>query len=114
MPELNDIIKELKSGASDIVKAASEIGKDSIENINGFSQRQLEGLANHTLIIGKGVANGDLTKEEAKSEFENLKKLTKNFTNVLVGLLAVTIEKIWNAMVKILQGVIKAIAGLVL
>jgi len=114
MPELNDIIKELKNGASEIVKAAAEIGKDSIENIEGFSKRQLEGLANHSLLIGNGVINGDLTQEDAKGEFERLKDLTKNFVNTLIGLLAVTIEKILNAIVKILSGVISSIAGLIL
>ena len=114
MPELQDIINEIKKGASDIIKSAAEIGKDSIDQIDGFSKSQVEGMARHTLLIGKGVANGDLTKEEASEEFENLKKIAKNFVNVLIGLLAITIEKIWNAIVKILSGVIQRIAGIVL
>lgn len=114
MPELNDIIDELKKGANDIIKSATEIGKDSIDDIQGFSQRQLKGLAEHSVLIGKGLANKQLSKQDAKDEFDRLKNLTKNFVNTLVGLLAVTIEKIWNAMVKILSGVINAIAGVIL
>ena len=114
MPELKEIIDEIKTAAGEILRTAGEIGKDSLENVEGFSKRQLEGLANHSVIIGKGVLIGDLTKEEAKTEFENLKEIAKNFANTLIGLLAVTIEKIWNAIVKILGGVVKSIAGLIL
>ena len=114
MPELNDIVEELKKGVNAIIKSATEIGKDGIDDISGFSERQLNGIADQSLLIGEGLKNKDLTTEEAKTEFEDLSTLAKNFANTLVGLLAITIEKIWNAMVKILSGVIKSIAGLVL
>jgi hypothetical protein len=106
MSDVNSIVEQIKTAVGDILKTTAEIGKDSID--------QLEGIARQTELIGKGMLIGDLTKEEGKEEFENVKEISKNFVNTLVGLVAITIEKIWNTIVKILSGVIQSIAGIIL
>lgn len=94
-----EIIREIKEVASTILE------KD-ISTVKGFSERQVEALARQTAIVRQGIASGDID-EELQAFFEQgLKDMARNFVNTLKGLLSVTIEKIWNAVVEVLLRII--------
>ena len=93
--DLTTIVQEIKDVASAIVK------KD-ITTIKGFSERQAKGLATQTLIIQKGVLNGEIDDDLKEFFYNGLRDMTRNFVNTLKGLLIVTIEKLINAIVNAL------------
>ena len=94
-----NIINEIKDVASNIIE------KD-ISTVRGFSERQIEAIAKQTLIIQKGIINGDIDDELKEFFFDGLEAMALNFVNTLKGILSVTIEKIWNAIVDTLWNII--------
>lgn len=100
--EIINIIKEIKDIASTILE------KD-IATVRGFSERQVEAIAKQTLIIQKGILNGDIDEGLKEFFFDGLEAMVLNFVNTLKGILSVTIEKIWNAIVDSLWKAINAI-----
>ncbi len=99
---LVNIINEIQQVASDILK------KD-ISTVRGFSERQVEAIARQTLIIQQGVLNGDIDEDLKEFFFNGLEAMVLNFVNTLKGILAVTIEKIWNSIVDILWNTIASL-----
>lgn len=93
------IIREIKEVATTILE------KD-ISTVKGFSERQVEALAKQTAIVQQGVLNGDIDEDLREFFEQGLKDMARNFVNTLKGILSVTIEKIWNAIVDV---VLKAI-----
>ncbi|HET8802959.1 MAG TPA: hypothetical protein VFM72_00150 [Aequorivita sp.] len=96
MPEsVAIIIAEIKDIASGVLQ------KD-ISTIRGFSERQVEAIAKQTVLIQKGVENGDIDEELREFFLDGLEAMALNFVNTLKGILMVTLEKLWNALVKFL------------
>lgn len=93
------IIREIKEVATTILE------KD-ISTVKGFSERQVEALAKQTAIVQQGILNGDIDEDLREFFEQGLKDMARNFVNTLKGILSVTIEKIWNAIVEV---VLKAI-----
>lgn len=87
---------------TDLKNITSEIINKDITNVRGFSERQLEAIAIQTVLIQKGVANGDIDEELREFFLDGLEAMTRNFVNTLKGILMVTIEKLWNALVHFL------------
>lgn len=86
------IISEIKTIASGILE------KD-VSTVRGFSERQVEAIAKQTVIIQKGVANGDIDEDLREFFLDGLEAMALNFVNTLKGILMVTLEKLWNAIV---------------
>ncbi len=99
--ELKDDIKSVVSGI---------LNKD-ITSVRGFSDRQLEGIANQTSLIASGIASGEITPATRDFFLDQLIELAHNFVNTLVGLIISTIEKLWNAIVSVLWGAISKATG---
>ena len=96
MPEsVTTIITEIKDIASGI------LAKD-ISTIRGFSERQVEAIAIQTVLIQKGVESGDIDEDLREVFLNGLEAMALNFVNTLKGILMVTLEKLWNALVKFL------------
>ncbi|MGB3343431.1 MAG: hypothetical protein WBA61_05940 [Aequorivita sp.] len=89
------IITELKN-------ITSEILEKDITKVRGFSERQLQALAYQTALIQKGVANGDIDEELREIFLDGLEDMAHNFVNTLKGIMMVTLEKLWNAIVDFL------------
>lgn len=87
---------------SDIKDIASGILEKDISTIRGFSERQVEAIAKQTVLIQKGVANGDIDKDLLDFFLDGLEAMALNFVNTLKGILMVTLEKLWNALVNFL------------
>ena len=96
------IVTEIKDITSGILE------KD-ISTVRGFSERQLEALARQTDIIQKGIANGEITDDLKEFFLDGLEAMAANFVNTLKGIMAVTLEKLWNALVNFLYKAVGAV-----
>jgi hypothetical protein len=97
-----EIIKDIKEVATNILE------KD-ISTVRGFSERQVEAIAKQTIIIQKGVLNGDIDEDLKEFFLDGLEAMALNFVNTLKGILSVTIEKVWNAIVETLWNAIESV-----
>lgn len=97
-----NLIKEIKTVASNI------IDKD-IATVRGFSERQIEAIAKQTVIIQAGVLSGDIDDELKEFFLHGLEAMATNFVSTLKGILSVTIEKLWNAIVDLLWDAIESV-----
>ncbi|AXT60775.1 hypothetical protein D1816_10585 [Aquimarina sp. AD10] len=91
---------------TEIKNVASLILEKDISSVRGFSERQVEAIAKQTIIIQKGVENGDIDKELKEFFLDGLEAMTTNFVNTLKGILSATIETVWNAIIDVLWKVI--------
>lgn len=109
MPDIDipQIINDIKAAASGVIQ------KD-ISTVNGFSQRQIKKIAEQTELVGKGILNGEITPATQDFFLDQLAEMARNFARTLVGLIVVTIEKIWNAIIGVIWGTISKISGVVL
>ena len=92
---VTNIINEIKDIASGILE------KD-ISTVRGFSERQVEAIAKQTVISQEGIANGDIDEDLREFFLDGLEAMALNFVNTLKGILMVTLEKLWNALVNFL------------
>ncbi|MDN3724812.1 hypothetical protein QRD02_10490 [Aequorivita sp. SDUM287046] len=81
---------------------ASGILEKDIAVVRGFSERQVEAIAKQTVIIQKGIANGDIDEDLREFFLDGLEAMALNFVNTLKGIMMVTLEKLWNALVNFL------------
>jgi hypothetical protein len=86
------------------------LGKD-IATWRGFSERQLQALAKQAQIIAQGYASGDLDDDDVHFFLDGLEDMTENFALTLRGLVTVTVEKVWNATMKVLLDAVKGAVG---
>lgn len=91
---------------NDIKNITSEILNKDITTVRGFSERQLEAIAKQTLIIQLGVASGDIDEDLKGFFMDGLEAMVRNFVNTLKGILLVTLEKLWNALINFLYNAI--------
>ncbi|MFT6268502.1 MAG: hypothetical protein ACJAVV_001316 [Alphaproteobacteria bacterium] len=103
--DIQAMIKTITGSVSDIT------GKDA-STLKGFTKRQMKGLAKQSKLIALGVSTGEFDDEMRDFFLANLKKTTLNFAKSFVGMMLVTIEKIWNAVVGVLWGAINKATGL--
>ncbi len=103
---MNDNVLEI---INDIKEVATNILQKDISTVRGFSERQVEAIAKQTIIIQKGVLNGDIDEDLKEFFLDGLEAMALNFVNTLKGILLVTVEKIWNAIVDRLLSVIDSI-----
>lgn len=103
---------------TDVKAATAKIIKNDISVVRGFSDRQLKAIAQYAALIAGGIETGQITEETREHFLDNLEKMTQNFLETLQGLLWVTIEKLWNAVIGVLwqaiNSAISAATGLVL
>jgi len=105
MAELQQIIEEIKLAAKGV------LSKD-ISTMRGFSERQLRALAQQTEMVGKGLLTGDIGQDLKDFFLDSLEDMALNFVKTLKGMLQVTIEKVWNAIVGVLWDAIERISGI--
>ncbi|MRT16440.1 hypothetical protein F3C99_05665 [Vitellibacter sp. q18] len=94
-----DEVANLITGIKEI---ASNILEKDISTVRGFSERQVEAIAKQTAIIQQGIANGDIDEDLREFFLDGLEAMALNFVNTLKGILMVTLEKLWNALVDFL------------
>ena len=103
---------DLSELLNDMTSAASEVLNQAVSTLRGFSERQLKALAQQTGLVAQGIANGEITEETREFFLDSLEDMALNFAKTLRGLLMVTIEKIWNAVVSVIWKSIEAVTGI--
>jgi hypothetical protein len=98
---------------NDIVAGVKPIIEKDGATLSAFAQRQIKAMAEQAKSIEEGVLAGDFKgrDELLKHHLDMLKTMAQNFAKVIVGLQAVTIEKVWNAAVKIVWEAIDKAVG---
>ena len=110
MPEEIDITKLV----DDMKAAASEVLQKDVTTLRGFSERQVKAIAQQTKLVAAGIASGQITEETREFFLDSLEDMALNFAKTLRGLLMVTVEKVWNALVGVLWKAIGAATGIAL
>jgi len=87
---------------TDIKTVATQILNKDITTVNGFSERQITAIGQQAALVAGGIASGQITKETREFFSASLEKMVQNFLETLQGLLWLTIEKLWNAMVGVI------------
>lgn len=105
--DLDQLIIDMKSAASGVLKA-------DVSTFRGFSERQLKAIAQQAGLVQIGIATNQITEETREFFLDGLEDMAYNFAKTLRGLILVTIEKVWNAVVGVLWKAISSATGLVL
>ena len=105
--DINQLILDIKNTVTEL------LNKD-VETVRGFSARQVTGMANQAALVASGISTGQITEATRDFFLDQLVELAKNFVNTLVGLVIATIEKLWNAVVKVIWDTISRITGSVI
>ncbi len=105
--DLTQLIADLKTAISEIV------GKD-LTTIRGFQERQLKAIAQQSALVSTGILTGDITPETREFFLDGLEDMVLNFLKTLRGILEITIEKAWNAAVKVIWDAIEKATGVTL
>jgi Arc/MetJ-type ribon-helix-helix transcriptional regulator len=105
--DLDKLVSDMKAAASAVVKA-------DVSALSGFSERQLQAIAQQTAFVASGIASGEITEETRDFFLDSLKDMARSFANTLKGLVMVTIEKIWNAVVAVIWKAISDVTGIML
>ncbi len=87
---------------AEIKDIATNVLQKDITTVRGFSERQVEAIAKQTVLIQQGIASGEIDEELREFFLDGLEAMALNFVNTLKGILMVTLEKLWNAIVEFL------------
>lgn len=98
----------------DMKEAAGAILKGDISQLRGFSERQLEAISKQTELVARGIASGEITEATREFFLDGIEDMVLSFAKTLRGLLMVTIEKLWNAIIGVIWKVISAATGMTL
>jgi len=96
----------------DMEQAASHVLDQDVTTLRGFSKRQLTAIAQQAELVAGGIASGQITEETRDFFLDNLEDMVLNFARTLRGLLTVTIEKVWNAVVGVVWRAIEGVTGI--
>lgn len=97
---------------NDMKQAASQVLDKDVSSLRGFSERQVKAIAQQADLVAMGIANGGITEETQEFFLDNIEDMALNFAKTLRGLLMVTVEKVWNAIVSVIWKYIEAAAGI--
>lgn len=103
--DIDELVNNLKDKAKDILKV-------DVSYVRGFSQDQLIAIAQQAQFVAIGIKSGQITKETQQFFLDSLDDMLLKFANTLRGLMMVTIEKLWNALVQVLWDAISKAASL--
>ena len=98
----------------DLKNTASSILKQDITTFKNFQERQLKAIARQAALVANGIATGEITEETRPFLLNGIKDLLLNFVKTLIGLIMVTVEKVWNALVMVVWAAISTATGVIL
>lgn len=93
--------------------ATTVIGTD-VSALRGFSQQQLNAIAQQSAFVAGGIADGSITDDTRDYFLNSLEEMVRSFANILAGLVTVMIEQVWNAVVGVIWDTINKVTGLAL
>ena len=98
----------------DIKTAATQILNQDVTTLRGFSERQVKAIAQQAAFVESGILSGEITDETRDFFLDSIEDMALNFVKTLRGLLMVTIEKVWNAIVGVIWKAIESATGFTL
>ncbi|MFZ6658038.1 hypothetical protein [Undibacterium sp. TJN19] len=105
--DLDQLVNDMKTAASGVLQA-------DVSTLRGFTQQQLQAIAQQAELVSTGILTKQITAETQQFFLDGLEDMALSFAKTLRGLLMVTIEKVWNAVVGVLWGAISKATNLVL
>lgn len=103
--DIGELVESIKQAAS------AEIGKD-VTLLRGYTENQLQAIAQQSYYVAAGIAEGSITVNTRNYFLDSIEEMVRSFLNILVGLMAVVIEKVWNVIVKAIWDAINKATGL--
>ncbi len=100
--------------ATALEAAASGVVTKDVSQLTGFSRDQLTAIAHQSALVAAGIADGSITPALRTYFIDSIVEMTKSFANSLAGLIDVSVEEVWNAMVKVIWAAIEAATGVAL
>jgi len=98
----------------DMEAAATSVLQTDVSSLRGFSRRQMTAIAKQAGLIATGITTGQITEETQEYFLDNLEDMALSFAKTLRGLISVTIEKVWNAIVAVLWDAISRVTHITL
>ncbi|WP_204126627.1 hypothetical protein [Pseudomonas ogarae] len=105
--DIGELMDSMKEAAKTIISA-------DLTSVRGFAERQLKSIAKQSALVASGIASGEIEEDEKDFFLDTIENMIRNFANTLRGLIAVTIEKLWNALVGVVWKAISSATGVVL
>jgi hypothetical protein len=105
--DVDQLLANLKTVATGIIQ-------QDVTTIEGYSERQLTAMAQQAKWIAAATLTGELSSDMRDFFLNTLKDSAVNFANTLKGLVLITIEKVWNALVGALWTAIGNAIGIAL
>ncbi len=105
---------DLDQLVSDMQVAASGVVQADVTTLRGFAQAQLQAIAQQAELVTTGILTKQITSATQQFFLDGLEDMALSFAKTLRGLLMVTVEKVWNAVVGVLWGAISKATNLVL
>lgn len=105
--DTTQLVADMKSAAT------QAIGSD-VSTIRGFAERQLQAIAQQAEFVATGIATKQISPDLQEFFLDGLKDMARNFVKTLNGLVMVTVEKAWNAVVGVIWNAISKAANIVL
>ena len=90
--DVDQLLANLKTVATGIIQ-------QDVTTIEGYSERQLAAMAQQAKWIAAASLTGELSSDMRDFFLNTLKDSAVNFANTLKGLVIITVEKLWNALV---------------
>jgi hypothetical protein len=99
---------------NDIKNAASQVLNKDVATLRGFSERQVKAIAQQAALVETGILSGGITDETRDFFLDSLEDMALNFVKTLRGLMMVSIEKVWNAVIGVIWKAIEKATGITL
>ncbi|WP_419659176.1 hypothetical protein Dvar_80580 [Desulfosarcina variabilis str. Montpellier] len=98
----------------EITNTATQVLNQDVKQLRGFSARQVQAIAQQAAFIEAGILSGQITEETRDFFLDSLEDMALTFVKTLRGLVMVTVEKVWNAIVGVIWKAIESTTGIVL
>lgn len=105
--DIDQLVKDMEAAATGVLQT-------DVSTLRGFEERQVRAIAQQAAFVEAGILTGQITAETRDFFLDSLEDMTLNFVKTLRGLIMVTIEKVWNAVVNVIWKAIEASTGIVL
>jgi hypothetical protein len=105
--DVNQLMQDMKAAATGVLNA-------DVSTFRGFSERQIEAIAKQSEFVAIGISTGQITADTKDFFLNSIEDMTLSFAKTLRGLVLVTVEKVWNAVVGVIWKAISSATGLVL
>jgi len=105
--DIDQLVADMQAAASGVLQA-------DVTTLRGFTQQQVKAIAQQAELVSTGILTKQITPETQQFFLDGLEDMALSFAKTLRGLLMVTIEKVWNAVVGVLWSAISKATNLVL